>query len=462
MRFANWLLSAPIVLATSMVIYSQGCSSPATDAPLKCKPGDSQFCRCADLSDGETICQDDGHTFSACDCGQIQPDRDSGFIDVDTGPIDAGHIDLPESCAKKIAILAGPGNSAATPDAGGAPTAKTVFAWSFLGNNAVTLTRSDATGILSPATLVGTGKALMGVFRTRFDFMLWTKFADTWSSPSYINAENAKSATRPSLFTTPEGARLVYLGVNRSGPSVPSLFDVGYTDAAGWDSAPANANPKGVATPDGGTPPYRYVEATTLSATAALGILVDAKTNALYTYTRSSSGWSTAVRVGTFTLSLQVDPALVALDSTFDALAVYTDINAKLYSVARARASGSWAPPVALGDTAVPGDRPSLAAMPGGRALATWLRADKSVYYSVYDPSKTPQWSMPAEMVSGVKFASSPQLTPGKCGGADATVAYADESGNVSLQRFSGGAFTAPILIEGITNAQWVGVGELP
>ncbi|AKV00967.1 Multiple EGF-like-domain protein 3 precursor [Labilithrix luteola] len=55
-------------LAGALVVVETGCGTKsAAKSTSGCKPGEPYYCRCADRSEGEWICNDDGQTFGTCE-----------------------------------------------------------------------------------------------------------------------------------------------------------------------------------------------------------------------------------------------------------------------------------------------------------------------------------------------------------------------------------------------------------
>ena len=152
-------------------------------------------------------------------------------------------------------------------------------------------------------------------------------------------------------------------------------------------------------------------------------------------------------------------PAMVAMTGgTSELLAVYLRVtDFKIMSVTRT--SGTWAAPVLLDVNAYANEPLALAPMSGGRALLAYRGSDGKGYFSVYDPSKNPVWTLPAPI--GASVESTPAVAPGVCG-ADAVIAWAKTAGGVEVARFTAGAVAAPSPVSGTAGAKYVGLSTRP
>ena len=65
---------------------------------------------------------------------------------------------------------------------------------------------------------------------------------------------------------------------------------------------------------------------------------------------------------------------------------------------------------------------------------------------------------------TGVTFVARAAPAAGSAArGSDATIAYSEKGGGVSLMRYdANGAWTGPFVVSGLTGMTWVGAGELP
>jgi cysteine-rich repeat protein len=85
----SFLTLVPLFLLALIVGLAGGCSSSNDAAPKqRCKPGQSYFCKCADLSDGEKLCKADGNSFEACMQGDTECPGGEAVIGEDGGVVD--------------------------------------------------------------------------------------------------------------------------------------------------------------------------------------------------------------------------------------------------------------------------------------------------------------------------------------------------------------------------------------
>ncbi|CAN5760334.1 hypothetical protein BH09MYX1_BH09MYX1_34690 [soil metagenome] len=119
------------------------------------------------------------------------------------------------------------------------------------------------------------------------------------------------------------------------------------------------------------------------------------------------------------------------------------------------RSSGTWAAPTLLDANAFANEPLSLAAIGGGRALLAYRGSDGKGYFSVYDPSQNPLWTLPAPL--GVLVESSPAVAHGVCG-ADGVIAWAKTGGGVEVARLQGTGVGAPTSVSGTAGAKYVGL----
>lgn len=103
-------LAASLVgLAGSLVVVETGCSSKnEAKSASGCTPGEAYYCRCADRSEGEWICNDDGQTFGRCE--PCETDDNPALPSEEYEPIperDAGGGDASKAVCGNTVVEAG-------------------------------------------------------------------------------------------------------------------------------------------------------------------------------------------------------------------------------------------------------------------------------------------------------------------------------------------------------------------
>ena len=149
----------------------------------------------------------------------------------------------------------------------------------------------------------------------------------------------------------------------------------------------------------------------------------------------------------------------------YDLISTYVVQDGTLHAATRTAADRGtvWSPDGVVSTSALPLDGPNGVGLPGGRALLVFRDAAKKGWFTVFDPSKTPNWREPAKLVPGSNpvLASTPQLVPDTCG-ADVTLAYAEAGGSVALLRYSENAWHGPFVVRGLSNVTYATVIAAP
>jgi hypothetical protein len=307
-------------------------------------------------------------------------------------------------------------------------------------------------GVLVDGTLVA-------AWRSRYDLIAWTKFqfGQTALTPP-VSLGNAVTGADPSLaaIATPSSAKVFYLGANNT------HFEGSYTSATGWNAATtAIPSPTNV---DGGVvvPGKSAPAAAAVGTSAVIGYTGTDTKLARQTY--SGGSWGGPITIPSADAFAQ-PPAMVPMDGgTKDLLLVYVGADLLLHSTTREQSNKAWNTAILVDSAASPNEPPELAPMPNGRAMLVFKASNNQAYFSVYDPTKTKPWSVPAELVAGKNpvVVNTPSVVEGHCG-SDATVAYSEVGAGVSLMRYdAAGAWTGPFAVPGLTGMTFVGAGELP
>lgn len=431
---------------------TNGSGSAAPTTGTKCTAGNFVFCRCADRSEGTKLCRPDGISFDDCVCdgtgGPITPDPDAGIPSTPLEPVDSGGPvvgpTIDAKCIGKLGVVAGSATTA---------TDSATFVATYAGAGLFTTSKSaTGPGVRGPVTILPSGTSLVATHVARFGYLSWTKLTGTtWSAPESLGAGTASTA--PSSMTMLGGQpRVFYLDQD-------GHFYMGTYGAGGWDilftggplAEPADA---GAAIPGKSAPAVATVgSSVTLAFTGNDGSLAREQF--------SSGSWSSITKFAGAN-AYGAAPAIVALDpgGTKDELMVFAGNDLLLHVATRDASNKAWNAAI-LFDTAASSSELAMQALPGGKAMLVYKASNGQGYYAVW--AAATGFGPPTELVAGKnpELASAPSITRGACG-SDATLAYAQKDGSVKILRYTAGAMTGPFDVGGITNAAFVGVGELP
>ncbi len=318
-----------------------------------------------------------------------------------------------------------------------------------LAGNASTLWGGSATGkaAITTATVAGNtsdriaiapvGSGFVAALRASGNVITSTVFTNSWADTAAV--PNATTLDAPALATIGSVAHLVY-------QDAAFKYEHRKYVASTWDVSDD---------PVGGSGSNQSFGAKAPAATGAgtdLVVLQGGSDALLYDQTWSGSSWVKAHQQANMSVENTVTPTIITL-SNGDLLAVYLR-KADFKIMSSARTSATWeVNPMLLDATAYTNDPVALTALGGGRALLVYRGSNTQPYFSVYDPKKTPAWTVPAPLLpSNPMIASTPSVALGVCGD-DAIVAYAKVGGGVELAHFSGGTFAGPDLVMGTTGA---------
>lgn len=437
------------------MMMAGGCGDSAvTSKDRICTAGNYVFCRCEDRTEGTKLCHDDSQGFDKCDCGgeigegeppPLSPGGDAGFEPVDSGPPPPpGGPTIDEKCAGKLAVLASSAEDIF------------LFAAAYTGKGVWSVGKSQGPALRGAPRGVLLGTTLVAAWRSRYDLIAWTKFESGQTSLSPpISIGNAVTGATPAMLATQTAVKIYYLGADNT------QFEGTYTATAGWDDA-TTAVPSPVV--DGGV----SIPGKSAPAAASVGlsnvIAYSGSNEALARQTYTSGAWGTPIAIASATAFEQA-PALVALNgsTTKDMLMVYVGADLLLHSTTRASSNKAWNTAILVDTAASPSGVPQLAALPNGRAMLVWRAANGEPFFSVYDSAMVTPWSAPAELLPGrnPNLANPPSVVPGRCG-SEATAAYAEQGGNVSIVLYQNGVWTGPFAVPGMTKMTYAGAGEVP
>ena len=291
-------------------------------------------------------------------------------------------------------------------------------------------------------SLVGTGAAS--------DMPLeWTAYAGSWSQPAQIAAALGQGV--PALAVAGSTAHVVYWGSN-------GKFYHG-TYAGSWDAASDPVQASGVRAE------LRSERAGGSRRGSTLVMVQSGSDGVLYDQTWTGSWQPASPHAGSSVVS-SLSPAVVALDGgTADLMIVFVHAGdaASYYLQYTTRTGGTWSTPADVydqsGSVAYAGATPSLAALPGGKAILAWQGSSPaSPYVSSYDPASG--WSAPAAASSDT-ILSPPSVAAGVCG-ATAALAYVKTGGTVSVVTANAGAWGTPQAISGATGMTWTALASRP
>jgi len=311
----------------------------------------------------------------------------------------------------------------------------------------------------SKAQMAILGAKLVAVYRSKNDMVMTAQFDGTaWSTPEQIPSATTDQA--PAIATW--GATVKAIFHTGDGHYNASTYDATF----GWDYQPEQIGSASSPTFTPGSAPTVVGAGTPDVPGSSLMVgFTDAKSG-IYRQEWHGTGWLSQPIKATSVLAANMQPSLVALTAgDFDLLSTYVGSDGAVHAATRtSQDKGStWSNPGLVSSEAVPMEGPSVAALDGGRALLVYRDANKKPFYTVFDSSKTPSWTAPAELVAGKNptVAWAPSVAKDTCG-ADAVVAYAEENGAVSVMRFANDAWTGPYVVGGLSKLTYASIGALP
>lgn len=424
-----------------VLVLVAGCPAPEIKpAERLCTPASNVYCRCADRREGTHRCNDRGSGFvNECDCGESndRPDSDDASFDrIDAGPVD-GANPIDDACAGKLAVIAGTG----------ADDDKDTYGAAYRGNGEWIVSKSGSgNGIKSTPRGALIDNALVAVWQGQKGSILWTKFQANQESiapPFYVGYLD--STKGPAIASNQLKGRIFTLAQD------DSINEGTYLPSTGWDYAdfavPAADTVKGKGEPAAASLTSGYVVAYTN------------QDKRIFVQAQPSGKWQAPVEVAGTVAVDQAAPALVALGAE-DLLLAYRGEDQVIRWTART--ASKWSAPALLDTTARANDAPSLVSMRDGRALLAWVSGSGEPFFSIYDATKNPRWTPPANLAPQKTTRLSPALAQGRCASA-VTAAYADTEGNVFLGLFtSEGKWTGPYAVPGLSKITYVAAGEVP
>jgi len=284
-----------------------------------------------------------------------------------------------------------------------------------------------------------------------------TVYAGSWSAAAQIGAALAQGT--PSLATLGSDAHVVYWGAN-------GKYYHGVYHANAWDAASDAV---------GGDESQSFGSSAPSAAGVGAAQLLVAQSGSngvLYDQSWTGGSWSAANAHPDATVVTTITPAVAAVTGgggdagSVDAMivTVHVDDAGGYFLQYTVHSGNGWSAAADVynmnGNVAYTGFAPSLAALPGGRAVLVWVGSNPSYPYStVYDPQSG--WSQPAAIAS-VAVSSPPSVAAGVCG-ADAVAAIVPSgSADVRVATLTGGTWSAPSVIAGSTGSTWAAIASTP
>jgi hypothetical protein len=288
------------------------------------------------------------------------------------------------------------------------------------------LTGATTDGVALTVTSGGTGVGLMrNSGNDQLRYTTWS--AGAWAPFAQVNADTTRGT--PSISSAGMEAQAAFHGSNYQ------YYATTWSGGA-WSPTAGVGAPNNSFGPVPGAIAARGSDATFVFHNGAAG-------NDLHTRDRSTGAWQAAVQQAPST-NFNIEPSVVNLSSgTDDLLVVYvvSGSNQVHYMTRTGSAWSSHAPvPSAFTD-----HRVSLAALPGGGAIAAFRGQNNRVYTTIYSGGA---WSAPLEVSASVTTTAPPSVTRG-VGPATAELAFVNASGALVHARLIGGAWTAPAPVGG-------------
>lgn len=447
MRLA-WLAGPACVLGVFLVLG--GCPAPTkiTLADPTCQAGDFVFCKCADSREGTKLCMADGQHFEDCDCGPKTVVIGGG----DFEPIDAGGEPPPDTpkldnkCAGKLGVLAG------------AEEDLFVYGAAYVGDGKWAPAKSNQEVVRSVPRGGLVDNALVTVWQSRNGKLVWTKFqASQTSMAKPLPVGLAQSDKAPTMGSDNAAGRVFYIAADNA------MKEGTYTGKSGWNDATTtigNAEKVG----GKGAPAVSLLNGSTV-----LAFTDTFKT--VFVQTQSNGTWDAPFLIaGTKSIDDEA-PAMTPLRGSpagpdggapEDLIIAYRGTDTILRYLVRSGGT-AWEGPLRVDTTAAAEAAPTLTSMSNGRALLAWQAAGGEPFFSIYDASKTPRWSVPAAMLKETKVVRrSPFVSPSRCTG-EVGATLIDTDGNVFLSFYTTGKGWSDLFqVPGMTNMNYGASGEVP
>jgi len=164
-----------------------------------------------------------------------------------------------------------------------------------------------------------------------------------------------------------------------------------------------------------------------------------------YDQSRAGGAWSSASSHPIAGKAAPLTPAIAALDSGPELVAVFAAESGDLQWLSRA--SGTWTNPLPIGGAPAL-DPPRLAPLPGGGAILAYRGTDQRLYTARLSAGDAPAWTTPAAGAGAANpfLLSSPAIARGGKG-AEAEMIYVDNLTSVYSTRLVEGAWMTPAFV---------------
>jgi hypothetical protein len=331
------------------------------------------------------------------------------------------------------------------------------FGATSVNGGAWNVTSLPTTSTASNPALVPFAGGFMAVFTAEtVDTLQYSLYAkSSWSTAA--NADAASCTAAPTAFGDAALAAIgstlhsVYLGTDYD------FFHGTYTSGS-WD---CGSDPL---TPSGGSQSFGNSAPSAASVGSSLIAAFDGTDGNLYTQSWTSGAWAAATQLigaSVGTSPVPNPPTLIALTGgTSDLMIVYENAgDTKLYSTTRA--SGTWSTPALTNMNAYSSEPVSVAPLPAGGAVLTFLGTDGNPYGMTFDPTASTPWSTPVAITTGsLPLPTPPTVAAGVCG-VDA-IAEVVQTDGVELVTLSAGTWSTPTLVSGTSGMSFATIATSP
>jgi len=366
--------------------------------------------------------RDAGKVDAAREAGHSEGGRDAKAADAPHDALTDGTKKSDASSCKGTVALAGGTTSVAF-----AGTSVDGAAW-------VVTSLTTASAQTNPA-LSSFGGGFTTVFTASVTDMLESSVYASSSWSSAAGADGSTCTAVPTAFGAPALAAIgttlhsVYLGTDNK------LFHGTFT-ASGWD---CQSDPL---TPSGGTQSFGPSAPAAAGVGSSLIAVFDGSDSNLYTQSWTAGTWAATQQIVGATVGT-IPPALIALTGgSSDLMVVYANaVDNKLYWATRS--GGTWSTPALTNAMAFSLQPVSVAPLPAGGAVLSFLGTDTNGYGMTFDPTSSTPWAPPVALLAGGQpLTVAPTVATGICG-ADAVAALVQPAG-IDLVTLSSGTWTPP------------------
>lgn len=290
-----------------------------------------------------------------------------------------------------------------------------------------------------PAIAMRSTSDAIGVFRNSGGLAFTTFDGTDWTSPAAVGQSVTTRAT-PSIVANDVSAYVLF-----HGDDFKHYLAI-YTSSFNPTAEPVGGAPQQAFGPEPGS--------ITLSGANPVVAYKGQEGGGLFDQTRSAGSWNAAHAhdIG----AIDDTPAIVAPTAGPDLMVVFNRSNTSVAFTTRS--AGIWSAPADLPD-ALTFDPVSVAALPGGRAVAAFRGTNDQVYVSLYEQAA---WSAPTGIAVANPTTSSPPSVAAGIDGADAELVYVDAvTGFVMHARLEATVWSVPLPV-GATPVSSVAIATRP